>query len=266
MVEHTDLLASYAIVERGPTAITGDVPPLVAVPTTAGSGSEVGRAALITVRDGRKLGFLSPKLLPVAAVCDPELTVSCPDSLTAATGMDAISHCVEAILSPRANPVADVLARDGLTRGVRAIRLVRKNPQSRRDREDMVWCSVLGGLAFQKGLGVVHALSHPLGRFEDLRLHHGTLNGLFLPEVLRFNANAKIEMKTVSNAVGGVDPASFFEDLLVALNLPSRLSELGVTESHIQSSATLAATDHCVATNPRPFSEVDALNLYRRCL
>lgn len=266
-VNHDGDLRDYAIVEGGPGSILGEVPPVVAVPTTAGSGSEVGRAALMTVDDGDKLGFLSPKLLPVAAVCDPELTLTMPRSLTAATGMDAISHCVEAILSPRENPVAGSLATDGLRRGTRAIKRAAEDGQDRDAREAMMWCSLLGGMAFQKGLGAVHSLSHPLGRLTHLKLHHGTLNALFLPHVIRYNASFyETSLQGVASAVGGVDPAAFFEDLLRALSLPRCLSDLGVTDRDLVSSAPLAAADHCTATNPRPMSETEALELYRRCL
>ena len=267
MINHTGPLSQYAILESGPASVNDVVPPIVAVPTTAGSGSEVGRAALVTVLDGRKLGFLSHKLLPVAAVCDPEVTASMPYRLKAATGMDALSHCVEAILSPRENPAAEAFAVEGLIRGSRAIRRVVRDDASPFDRAEMMWCSLFGGMAFQKGLGAVHSLSHPLGRFEQLRLHHGTLNGLFLPAVLRFNATVCCDsMQTVSRAIGGVDPAAFFEDLLRSLGLPRRLSELGVGDPQLVSSSPLAAADHCTATNPRTLGEQDALDLYRSCL
>jgi 4-hydroxybutyrate dehydrogenase len=271
-LNHPEPLSQYALLNNGPASIVHDVPPVLAIPTTAGSGSEVGRAALITVADGRKLGFLSPKLAPVAAVCDPVLTSMMPKTLAAATGMDAISHCVEALLSPRKNPVAERLAFDGLQRGSRALRRVvldsdTKDEKGSAARENMIWCSLMGGMAFQKGLGAVHCLSHPLGRFEKKRLHHGTLNGLFLPAVLEYNASSHPEgMRQVSEAVGGVDPVAFFCDLLDTIGLPRTLSELGVTEDDILSSAPLAAADHCAATNPRHLGEEEALALYRGCL
>jgi 4-hydroxybutyrate dehydrogenase len=266
MVNHAGSLADYALLGGGPASVEHEVPPIVAVPTTAGSGSEVGRAALVTVADGRKLAFLSPKLLPVAAVCDPDLTTSMPAHLAAATGMDAISHCVEAILSPRHNPVAEGLAKEGLRRGSRAILRACSGDDSSA-REEMLWCSLFGGLAFQKGLGAVHSLSHPLGRLEDLRLHHGTLNGLFLSTVITYNAVAAPDaIRIVSDVLGGADPATYFDDLLTRLGLPKRLAELGVSDADLASSAPLAVADHCTATNPRPMREHDALELYRSCL
>lgn len=265
LVNHPGPLARYAILEDGPVAIDKPVPHVIAVPTTAGSGSEVGRASLITVADGRKLGFLSPKLMPIVALCDPELTRTMPDTLSAATGLDAISHCVEAVLSPRVNPVAESLALDGLRRGSRAITDVIGEAASDGGRDEMMWCSLLGGMAFQKGLGAVHSLSHPLGRLQEKQLHHGTLNGLFLPAVLEYNASCSpVQMKQLTGVLG-VDPAVFFQDLLNKLDMPRRLSEMGVTDEDLVSSAPLAASDHCTATNPRQLTEQDALELYRSC-
>jgi 4-hydroxybutyrate dehydrogenase len=266
LVNHVAPLAKYAILEGGPGSIAKHLPPLIVIPTTAGSGSEVGRAALITVADGRKLGFLSPKFMPVAALCDPEVTSTMPDKLSVATGLDAISHCVEAVLSPRFNPVAESLALDGLRRGVHAISHVLGEAVSMEWREKMMWCSLLGGMAFQKGLGAVHSLSHPLGRLSDKQLHHGTLNGLFLPAVLEYNATScPDQMRLIASTVGAEDPVAFFSDLLDKLDMPRRLSEMGVTQEDLVSSAPLAASDHCTATNPRHLTEQDALELYRSC-
>jgi alcohol dehydrogenase class IV len=163
MTGHAGPLSQYAINEGGPVSIDGVVPPVLAVPTTAGSGSEVGRASLMTVEDGRKLGFLSPRLLPLAAVCEPLVTASMPAVLTAACGMDAISHCVEAVASSRPNPVAAAIANDGLARGVAHIARAIESGDDLVARGEMMMCAVEGGLAFQKGLGAVHSLSHPLG-------------------------------------------------------------------------------------------------------
>jgi len=266
-VRHEGPLSRYAILEGGPQSIQNPLPPIIAVPSTAGSGSEVGRAALITVNSGRKLGFLSPKLLPVAAVCDPEFSDSMPATLAAATGMDAISHCIEAILSPRENPVVESMALQGLRVGARAITRVCDVSVSKDDRAAMMWCSLYGGLAFQKGLGVVHSLSHPLGRHSSRKLHHGTLNALFLPAVLRFNApECADKLSLIASAVGGADPIRFFGDLLDRLQLPRKLAELGVTDAELVSSAPLAEADHCTGTNPRSFTERGALALYRECL
>ncbi|MBK36684.1 MAG: 4-hydroxybutyrate dehydrogenase [Gemmatimonadetes bacterium] len=266
LVGHDGPLGDYAIHAGGPASIDTAVPSLVAVPTTAGSGSEVGRAALMTLEDGRKVGFLSPKLLPVAAVCDPAVTMTMPALLTAACGMDAISHCVEAIVSSRENPVAGAIARDGLRRGVRHIVQATESAQDLAAKSEMMICALEGGLAFQKGLGAVHSLSHPLGGLKP-ELHHGTLNGLFLPVVLAFNEGfAKEGFEVIRSETGESDVSAFFARLLEQLGLPSKLSELGVVDSDLVKAAPLAKVDHCTPTNPRPFTEADALALYRSCL
>jgi alcohol dehydrogenase class IV len=266
MTEHPPPIEQYAAIREGSTRITSAMPPLIAVPTTAGSGSEVGRAALLRLDSGRKLGFISPHLLPKAAICDPELTVTLPAGLTAATGMDAISHCVEAYCSPRFNPVADAIALEGLARGWRAIRKACSDGADIEAREQMLLCSLMGGLAFQKGLGAVHSLSHPLGALDELRLHHGTLNALFLVPVLRFNAEASPErMDGLAGAIGassGMAVPDVFDALLDELSLPRRLRVLGVSRAVLASLAHHASEDHCSATNPRRFDDVAARMLY----
>ena len=265
MASHEPPLEQYAILNGGSARIRGSGPPLIAVPTTAGSGSEVGRAALLRLNSGRKLGFLSPHLLPKAAICDPQLTLSMPPALTAATGMDAISHCVETYLSPRDNPVADAIALEGLARGWRAIRRAHGDGADLEARSEMMRCALMGGLAFQKGLGAVHSLSHPLGALANLRLHHGTLNALFLPPVLRFNADACAEKAASLARTIDVSPEELpeaFDRLAKELGLPRRLSELGVTREALAPLAAQAAEDHCSATNPRRFDEQSAQRLY----
>jgi alcohol dehydrogenase class IV len=266
MLVHAPPLEQYAILRGGTARIVAPLPPLLAVPTTAGSGSEVGRAALLRLDAGRKLGFLSPLLLPKAAVCDPGLTLSLPPRLTAATGMDALSHCVEAYCSPRANPVADAIALDGLHRGWHAIRRAFARGDDLAAREQMMLCALMGGLAFQKGLGAVHSLSHPLGALPELALHHGTLNALFLPIVLRFNREAcGPKLDAMARALGlapGAGAADAFERLLAELGLPHRLRDLGVAREALDALAPLAAGDHCSATNPRTLDEEAARRLY----
>lgn len=270
MVHHQPPLSRYAIVNDGIDNITHSVPPTVAVPTTAGSGSEVGRAALLTVRSGRKLGFLSPHLLPSAAICDPELTTSLPPRLTAATGMDALSHCVETYCSPRTNPTADALALDGLERGFTAIRTATEDGDDIDARRAMMLCSLHSGLAFQKGLGAVHSLSHPLGGLDDEELHHGTLNAVFLPGVIEFNAEAcPDKYRTMATRLGLEGPASLpaaFADLNRRLGLPTTLQEMGVQPADLAGLAELAVADHCTPTNPREFTEEDAARLYEEAL
>jgi alcohol dehydrogenase class IV len=270
LIGHEPPLRQYAILEGGVSRIRDRIPKWIAVPTTAGSGSEVGRAALATLETGEKLGFLSPYLLPAAAICDPELTVSMPPWVTAGTGMDAISHCVETFCSPRWNPAADALALDGFLRGMSSLRSAFGNGADIGARSEMMVCSLMGGLAFQKSLGAVHSLSHPLGGLQSVRLHHGTLNGLFLPVVLEFNTNAcKEKLDALAAGIGlssGADLPDAFRSLLEDLGLPLRLGDLGVTDADVVTMAPRAAADHCTPTNPRPLDEAACLELYRRVL
>jgi len=266
MLSHPPPLEQYAILRGGAARMTRTPPPLVAVPTTAGSGSEVGRAALLRLRAGRKLGFLGAPLVPKAAICDPVLTATMPPALTAATGMDAISHCIETYCSPRFNPVADAIALDGLARGFGAIRRAFADGADLDAREEMALCALMGGLAFQKGLGAVHSLSHPLGALAGLALHHGTLNALFLAPVLRFNATSCPErMQGLARALGLVaaeDVPEACAQLVAALALPRRLRDLGVPAAALAPLAPQAAEDHCSATNPRRFDAAAARLLY----
>jgi alcohol dehydrogenase class IV len=163
LATHPGSLSDYVAVANGGERITSAVAPLVAIPTTSGSGSEVGRAALIVTNERRKLALISPHLLPRCAICDPELTVSMPPSLTAGSGMDAIAHCIETLLSPRFNPPAEAIALDGLRRAFLNIDRAMQCPSDMQARSEMMMASLEGGLCFQKGLGVVHALSHALG-------------------------------------------------------------------------------------------------------
>src|SRR4029078_7397175 len=208
------------------------VAPVIAIPTTAGTGSEVGRAALITLDDGRKLGFISPHLIPRRAVCDPDLTIGLPPFLTAATGLDALSHCIETFLSPRFNPPAEAIALDGAGRIWRNIDAACANGGDVQARAEMMMGALEGGLTFQKGLGAVHALSHALGGLRQPSLHHGTLNAILLPPVLRFNAahvGNKIErLNTALGLPPTADLAGQIEALNVRLNIPKGLRTLGV--------------------------------------
>lgn len=257
-------LEEYAVSSGGSLKITNSLPPFIAIPTTAGSGSEVGRAALITLTSGRKVGIISDHLIPAASICDPALTLSMPRLLTAATGMDALSHCVECFCSPRFNPVADAIALSGLERGFRNI--IAATEGDRQARGEMMMCSLEGGLSFQKGLGAVHSLSHPLGGITEKKLHHGTLNALFLPHVLRFNMNHCMDkMNSIAERLNLSDASMVaveFEKLIGQLGLPLRLSVLGVTRDELEPLAELAMSDHCTATNPRLMAVDDFEKLY----
>lgn len=250
-------LLQYAAVEGGAARIKGPLPPMIAVPTTAGTGSEVGRGAVIIMADGRKLGILSPLMLPSLAVCDPELTLGLPPQLTAATGMDALAHCLETFMSAAVNPPADAIALEGLTRGYGAIRKAVSLGSDRSARWDMMMASMEGAMAFQKGLGAVHSLSHPLGALPELRLHHGTLNAVLLPAVLRFNRPVLGDKWDRLEAILGGAPDERIDTLNSEIGLPAGLSSMGVARAQLPGIAAAALLDHCHATNPREASRAD---------
>lgn len=248
---HDAPLAQYTLVAGGLSRIHGRICPLIAIPTTAGTGSEVGRAAVIITAEGRKLGIISPHMLPSIALCDPELTYGLPAGLTAATGMDAISHCLETYMAPAFTPPADAIALDGLARGWRAIEAATRNGADKAARNDMMVCALEGAMAFQKGLGAVHALTHPLGAIRQLNLHHGTLNAVLMPAVLRFNKSAIGEKWERLHAFFGEAPDVAVARLNQRLGMPPGLAAMGVTEEMMRPVAEDAMKDHCHATNPR---------------
>jgi hypothetical protein len=266
---HPGPLATYATIEGGSPKITDAAAPLIAVPTTAGTGSEVARGAILIVDDGRKLGFHSWNLMPKAAICDPALTLGLPPKLTAATGMDAIAHCMETFMAPAFNPPADGIALEGLRRGWAHIERATRDGSDREARLNMMATSIHGAMAFQKGLGCVHSLSHSLGGL-DPRTHHGTLNAIFLPAVIRFNAGAESVQKEerlarMAQAMGlkkDADVAQAVRDMTARLGLPTGLAELGVTEALFDKIIHHALLDHCHKTNPRIASAED----YRQML
>lgn len=266
MATHAGPLAEYAAIEGGVERI-GPVEPVIAVPTTAGTGSEVGRAALITLADGRKLGIVSPHIIPRLAVCDPELTLGLPAGLTAATGLDAISHCVETYLSPRHNPVAEAIALDGLVRAVTHLPAAVADGSDRTARGEMLMAALEGGLTFQKGLGAIHALSHPLGAVKSVSLHHGTLNAILLPHVLDYNEEACGAKYAVMRQRLGLDAdaslSAFFADFNARLKLPRTLKEVGLPEAELAPVSVAATKDHSSATNPRPASADDYLAMMK---
>ncbi|WBY02010.1 iron-containing alcohol dehydrogenase [Ramlibacter tataouinensis] len=261
---HDGPLTRYATIEGGSPRITDQAAPLIAVPTTSGTGSEVARGAIIIVDDHRKLGFHSWNLLPKAAICDPELTLGLPPRLTAATGMDAIAHCMETFMSAAFNPPADGIALDGLERGWSHIERATRDGSDRQARLNLMSASMQGAMAFQKGLGCVHSLSHSLGGV-DPRLHHGTLNAMFLPAVIRFNAEAESvrterRLDRMAHAMGlscGGDIPEAIRDMNARLGLPKGLAEMGVQRGQFGKIIEGALADHCHKTNPRIASVQD---------
>ncbi|MGK7870998.1 iron-containing alcohol dehydrogenase [Falsiroseomonas sp. E2-1-a20] len=259
-------LAHYAVVEGGLGRITAAAAPLVAVPTTAGTGSEVSRGALIVLDDGRKVSIGSPHLIPRVAICDPLLTLGLPPRLTAGTGMDALAHCIETLCSPRENPIADSIALDGLRRGWRALPMAVADGGDHAARAAMMLTSVQGALAFQKGLGAVHALSHALGAL-PVSPHHGTLNAVLLPHVLRFNEASIAAVLPALAAAMGLPGAAAVAPAITArsaeIGLPAGLAAMGIAADLLPAIAAAALRDHHHLTNPRRATEADYLRLLR---
>ena len=274
LATHDGPLKTYATIEGGSPKISERVAPLIAVPTTAGTGSEVARGAILIVDDGRKLGFHAWHLVPKTAILDPALTLGLPPGLTAATGMDAIAHCMETFMAPAVNPPADGISLDGLARGWSHIERATRDGQDRDARWNMMSASMQGAMAFQKGLGCVHSLSHSLGGVNP-RLHHGTLNAMFLPAVLKFNAAAESiqkehRLQRMAYAIGigtcdskGTELADALRDLNARLGLPSGLGEMGVSEALFERVIDGAMADHCHKTNPRIATRDDYREMLR---
>jgi 4-hydroxybutyrate dehydrogenase len=257
LATHQGSLGDYGILGGGSARI-GAIAPVLAIPTTAGTGAEVGRAATLTLKSGRKIACVSLTLIPRTAICDPELTLSLPPLMTAATGMDALSHGIEAYLSTSVNPPAAAIALDCVERAARWIERAVSHGDDREARWQMLMAALEGGLSFQKGLGAVHAAGHPLGA---LGYHHGTLNAILLPPVLRFNAPAVPEKMARLKAALGLEPsedlADWIERLTRRIGLPTRLSELGLDPTLIPDLAEEASREHLSETNPRAATAAD---------
>ena len=270
---HHGPLKTFAAIEGGVARITSATAPVIAIPTTAGTGSEVGRGAVLILDDGRKVGILSPHVVPRSAICDPELTLGLPAAMTAATGMDAIAHCMETFMAPAFNPPADGIALDGLWRAWSNIETATREPSDREARMNMMSASMQGALAFQKGLGCVHSLSHSLGGYNP-RLHHGTLNAIFLPAVIDFNKNAESmvrenKLARMAHAMGLADAAEIgaaIKAMSARLGLPAGLGELGIERDMFPKIIEGALADHSHKTNPRIASEQDYFQILEMSL
>jgi alcohol dehydrogenase class IV len=256
MANHDGNLIDYSVVEGGYKKITETIP-MIAIPTTSGTGSEVSDGALIIMNDGRKLILASPHLRPNAAICDPELTIGLPPILTAGAGMDALTHCIEAILSPINDPPAEAVGLDGIEKIIKEESLIKafKDGQDKEARWNMMMASTEGAMAFSKGLGAVHSMSHATGANQELRLHHGTLNAVILPAVLRFNQNhVGNKYSRIARAMGkneSINLATEIEKLNEKIGMPSNLQEMGVTEDMIPDLIAHAMTDPSNITTPR---------------
>jgi len=228
--------------------------PIVAVPTTAGTGSEVGRAAIITnsETDEKKIIF-HPKMLPSIVICDPELTQSMPKFITAGTGLDAFAHCVEAYSSPHYHPMSQGIALEGMRLVKENLLRAYENGDDLEARSHMMSAAAMGSTAFQKGLGAIHALSHPIGAL--YHTHHGTTNAVCMPAVLQFNREAITERFDAAAAYLGIEGGfdgfcAYVDELNASLSIPKTLSELGVINPDIDRLIKDALADPSVGGNP----------------
>ena len=267
MANHDGNLIDYSVVQGGYKRITETVP-MIAIPTTSGTGSEVSDGALIIMNDGRKLILASPHLRPNAAICDPELTIGLPPILTAGAGMDALTHCIEAILSPINDPPAEAVGMDGIEKIIKEQSLIKayKDGKDKEARWNMMMASTEGAMAFSKGLGAVHSMSHATGANQELRLHHGTLNAVILPAVLEFNQNhVGNKYSRIARAMGkneSINLANEIRKLNENIGIPSGLAEMGVTEDMIPELVTHSITDPSNLTTPRLPSEEEWEKLF----
>ena len=228
--------------------------PIVAVPTTAGTGSEVGRASVITKTDtAEKKIIFHPKMLPAVVICDPELTVGMPKFITAGTGLDAFAHCVEAYSSPHYHPMSQGMALEGMALVKEYLPRAYENGGDLEARAHMMSAAAMGSTAFQKGLGAIHALSHPIGAMHHT--HHGTTNAVCMPAVLQFNKSA-ISSRFDSAAAylgiaGGFDGfCAYVDDLNASMSVPNSLTELGVKNPDIDALTAAALKDPSTGGNP----------------
>ncbi len=245
------------------------LPPCVTIPTTAGTGSEVGRSSVIII-DGKKKVIFHPALLASLAVLDPELTLGLPPKLTAATGADALTHCIESFTSPVFHPLCDGIALEAIHRIGAALPRAVHNGGDLDARGQMLVAAMMGGIAFQKDLGATHALAHPLSSI--CGLHHGTANALCLPVVMEFNAARKpglyrrvaiaLELSDVSDAAA----CRRVRELLQDIGLGGGLRAHGVTEAHLNDLTDQAYDDACHQTNPVPVTKAELRALYEQAL
>ncbi len=243
--------------------------PCITIPTTAGTGSEVGRSSVI-IMDHRKTGVFHPALLADLVILDPELTRGLPASLTAATGADALTHCIESFTSPVVHPLCDGIALEGIHLLVQSLALAVKNGDDLAARGRLQLAAMMGGIAFQKDLGATHSLAHPLSSL--CGLHHGTANALCLPLVMEWNAvrvpglYRRVGIACGLDQPGDTATIQFIRALLAEIGLPPGLRAHGVNESHLDALTTQAFEDRCHLTNPVPVTREDLRKLYQRAL
>jgi alcohol dehydrogenase class IV len=266
---HRDLF-DYDDLIGGDQFVTEAVPYFITIPTTSGTGSEVGRSAIISEDDThRKRILFSPKLLAKIVFADPLLTMELPPFVTAATGMDALTHNMEAFIAKGFHPLAEGIALEGI-RLINESIVTATNSPDLESRSKMMIASLMGAVAFQKGLGVVHSLAHPLSSLLDT--HHGLANAVNLPYGMRFNAPGLEEpfsrmagTMQLNRATGDAVITHLFE-LNEQLKLPARLRDIGVKEGHIETLSDLALADFCHPSNPKPVTREDFKQLYTEAL
>jgi len=261
---HERPLEDYDDAIGGDAHITSNVPPIINVPTTAGTGSEVGRSGVVTLKaTGRKTVIFSPHLMAKAAILDPELTVSMPARVTAATGFDALTHCIEAYLSNGDHPMADGIALMGIELCAKHLPRAVEAGADLVARGAMMKAAMMGAVAFQKGLGVCHSLAHPLSSEKDM--HHGLANALCLPAVVDFNnvvVPERVERVRRMVDLTATSLANALRSLREKVGLPNGLAAEGVTKADIPKLADKAMEDACHRSNPRPCTREDMVKLY----
>lgn len=269
-INHKRPLFDYDDLIGGDIYVTEEVPYFITVPTTAGTGSEVGRSAIISENISKKKRILfSPKLLAKQIFADPELTMEIPPFITAATGMDALTHNMEAYLAKNYHPMCDGIALEGMRLVARSIEKA-TNHSDLQSRSDMLLGSLMGAVAFQKGLGIVHSLAHPLSSLLDT--HHGLANAVNLPYGMEYNYEGQaLRFDNMAAALGVVDSdgervVDFLFELNERLGLPTKLNEIGVEPIHVSELADLAMTDFCHPNNPKPVSLKDFKTIYQKAL
>ena len=270
MAVHEGNVLQYAWDHPQVLPIKNALPYFVALPTTSGTGSEVGRSSVISddATHVKKVVF-NPVLLAKAVFADPELTLDLPAPVTAATGMDALTHNVESYLSPAYHPLCDGIALEGARIAAHALETAVKEPKNLQARSDMMMSSMMGAIAFQKDLGAVHSCAHALGTVVDM--HHGLANGIMIDHVMRFNADAADrKMAELARVCGAGSTAADFVDWLAALKarigIPAKLGEKGVKAEHLPRLVKIAVDDICHQTNPKPCKAVDFERIFRSAL
>jgi len=251
-------------------SISGELPYFVALPTTSGTGSEVGRSSVVSEDDTHiKRTVFSPRILARAVFADPELTLALPPAITAATGIDALTHNIESYLSPAYHPLCDGIALEGTRIAARALLTAVKEPGNLAARSDMMMSSTMGAIAFQKDLGAVHSCAHALGAVNNL--HHGLANALMLDTVLAWNLEAVeakfAELAHVAGVSGGASAlVPWLQQLKRDIGVTTRLADHGVKTEHLPRLVEIATADICHQTNPRPCTAADFQRLFQEAL